>query len=387
MYLIEILHQTTTAAISFGSSVLLYLIEILHQTTTTPVASGDFSSCILSKFYIKPQHFDFEKRINYVVSYRNSTSNHNFIDALSARARLYLIEILHQTTTCVRVVIERRRLYLIEILHQTTTIRAKPRRLTWLYLIEILHQTTTLLSLPLPGALLYLIEILHQTTTRPLLMFLLLPLYLIEILHQTTTMHYSPMFLRELYLIEILHQTTTSKSITGSLSSCILSKFYIKPQPGYYLADIRKVVSYRNSTSNHNRIVCTKIEIQLYLIEILHQTTTNRPHVKRFRRCILSKFYIKPQLGLRSIKPPICCILSKFYIKPQQSLILAKSTQSCILSKFYIKPQLFVFQCLIGCVVSYRNSTSNHNRARTGADGESVVSYRNSTSNHNRNNR
>mgnify|MGYP001651560105 CR=1 FL=1 len=121
MYLIEILHQTTTAAISFGSSVLLYLIEILHQTTTTPVASGDFSSCILSKFYIKPQHFDFEKRINYVVSYRNSTSNHNFIDALSARARLYLIEILHQTTTCVRVVIERRRLYLIEILHQTTT--------------------------------------------------------------------------------------------------------------------------------------------------------------------------------------------------------------------------------------------------------------------------
>ena len=237
---------------SFGSSVLLYLIEILHQTTTTPVASGDFSSCILSKFYIKPQHFDFEKRINYVVSYRNSTSNHNFIDALSARARLYLIEILHQTTTCVRVVIERRRLYLIEILHQTTTIRAKPRRLTWLYLIEILHQTTTLLSLPLPGALLYLIEILHQTTTRPLLMFLLLPLYLIEILHQTTTMHYSPMFLRELYLIEILHQTTTSKSITGSLSSCILSKFYIKPQRRSSCPHIGRVVSYRNSTSNHN---------------------------------------------------------------------------------------------------------------------------------------
>ena len=126
----------------------------------------------------------------------------------------------------------------------------------------------------------------------------------------------------------------------GTTSGCILSKFYIKPQPGYYLADIRKVVSYRNSTSNHNRIVCTKIEIQLYLIEILHQTTTNRPHVKRFRRCILSKFYIKPQLGLRSIKPPICCILSKFYIKPQQLRKTHWEFFRCILSKFYIKPQL-----------------------------------------------
>ena len=164
LYLIEILHQTTTASTvnpmrsrcilskfyikpqhgrtCFGynrvvsyrnstsnhniltlrsGSIMLYLIEILHQTTTTPVASGDFSSCILSKFYIKPQHFDFEKRINYVVSYRNSTSNHNFIDALSARARLYLIEILHQTTTYIADGRHEGLLYLIEILHQTTT--------------------------------------------------------------------------------------------------------------------------------------------------------------------------------------------------------------------------------------------------------------------------
>ena len=166
---------------------MLYLIEILHQTTTTPVASGDFSSCILSKFYIKPQHFDFEKRINYVVSYRNSTSNHNFIDALSARARLYLIEILHQTTTCVRVVIERRRLYLIEILHQTTTMHYSPMFLRELYLIEILHQTTTSNSVSRPEIWLYLIEILHQTTTDRGVGNWNIQLYLIEILHQTTT--------------------------------------------------------------------------------------------------------------------------------------------------------------------------------------------------------
>ena len=170
-----------------SGSIMLYLIEILHQTTTTPVASGDFSSCILSKFYIKPQHFDFEKRINYVVSYRNSTSNHNFIDALSARARLYLIEILHQTTTLRVVVILRNKLYLIEILHQTTTAAISFGSSVLLYLIEILHQTTTPVAPPLVPAVLYLIEILHQTTT-----------YIADGRHEGL-----------LYLIEILHQTTT----------------------------------------------------------------------------------------------------------------------------------------------------------------------------------
>ena len=78
------------------------------------------------------------------------------------------------------------------------------------------------------------------------------------------------------------------------------------------------VVSYRNSTSNHNRTFrridekrLYLIEIlhqtttrtfvrfrtyRLYLIEILHQTTTIMPRFSSIRRCILSKFYIKPQL-------------------------------------------------------------------------------------------
>ena len=55
---------------------------------------------------------------------------------------------------------------------------------------------------------------------------------------------------------------------------CILSKFYIKPQHGEGgIADIT-VVSYRNSTSNHNARIASRISSMLYLIEILHQTTT-----------------------------------------------------------------------------------------------------------------
>ena len=99
----------------------------------------------------------------------------------------------------------------------------------------------------------------------------------------------------------------------------------------------------------------------LYLIEILHQTTTNRPCCRRSGRCILSKFYIKPQ----RITPD--------YL----------NYQGCILSKFYIKPQQRHYVRRFCVVVSYRNSTSNHNRRSPPSVPNRVVSYRNSTSNHN----
>ena len=79
-----------------------------------------------------------------VVSYRNSTSNHNVSVLSSSTMLLYLIEILHQTTTRKLPVIWHIELYLIEILHQTTTIVPDEELVAELYLIEILHQTTTL---------------------------------------------------------------------------------------------------------------------------------------------------------------------------------------------------------------------------------------------------
>ena len=55
LYLIEILHQTTTVGLAVVHYVRLYLIEILHQTTTLQTLENKCKSCILSKFYIKPQ--------------------------------------------------------------------------------------------------------------------------------------------------------------------------------------------------------------------------------------------------------------------------------------------------------------------------------------------
>ena len=55
----------------------------------------------------------------------------------------------------------------------------------------------------------------------------------------------------------------------------------------------------------------------LYLIEILHQTTTKALAELNTESCILSKFYIKPQPESVTVYEVIGCILSKFYIKPQ----------------------------------------------------------------------
>ena len=191
----------------------------------------------------------------------------------------------------------------------------------------------------------------------------------------------------------------------SNTAGCILLKFYIKPQHTANVYNLLYVVSYRNSTSNHNmshwratsqgvvsyrnstsnhnssEVVFDEVVVvsyrnstsnhnssetiivtrRLYLIEILHQTTT---------------------FGYSSILER-CCILSKFYIKPQHLTLIGKNNLSCILSKFYIKPQLRDWLRYVCTVVSYRNSTSNHNGGSRYSDWLEVVSYRNSTSNHN----
>ena len=191
-------------------------------------------------------------------------------------------------------------------------------------------------------------------------------LYLIEILHQTTTCPCWHFRDYQLYLIEILHQTTTRLERELARCSCILSKFYIKPQHEPLTRDIPGVVSYRNSTSNHNTLPASYVASLLYLIEILHQTTTQQAIFITITSCILSKFYIKPQHKQRQNLGRFGCILSKFYIKPQLGRGDPIEANGCILSKFYIKPQLFSYAWPGSSVVSYRNSTSNHNLLASG---------------------
>ena len=169
----------------------------------------------------------------------------------------------------------------------------------------------------------------------------------------------------------------------SNTAGCILLKFYIKPQHtanvynllyvvsyrnstsnhnmSHWRATSQGVVSYRNSTSNHNSRAYPNSLMSLYLIEILHQTTTVTAAAQLLAQLYLIEILHQTTTSTGS-KPVIsCCILSKFYIKPQQY------------SDFGIQI----------IVVSYRNSTSNHNCDACGCPRFFVVSYRNSTSNHN----
>ena len=275
---------------------MLYLIEILHQTTTAGFLHSLHLGCILSKFYIKPQQrFDIEIPnprcilskfyikpqpccrcciFWSVVSYRNSTSNHNISGALG---QLFGVVSYRNSTS------------------NHNDVRSNPLAVP---VVSYRNSTSNHnASAPLiRSILLYLIEILHQTTTTSIIQRRSERLYLIEILHQTTTLALVLSFLIMLYLIEILHQTTTARVALDQAVGCILSKFYIKPQQrirhriGHSVVSYRNstsnhndrsnslysvlVVSYRNSTSNHNAYGRRVGRSRLYLIEILHQTTT-----------------------------------------------------------------------------------------------------------------
>ena len=210
-------------------------------------------SCILSKFYIKPQHFPGTSNRHDVVSYRNSTSNHNTSSSVITPSALYLIEILHQTTTGRRTSQIDRPLYLIEILHQTTTLPSASRSMASLYLIEILHQTTTAAE--------------EQAEPQRCI---LSKFYIKPQLIRATRKKWLRCILSKFY-IKPQHDLMNADTETR----CILSKFYIKPQPSKTSLGYRRVVSYRNSTSNHNQARRNWKYKKLYLIEILHQTTTS----------------------------------------------------------------------------------------------------------------
>ena len=273
LYLIEILHQTTTARILILETQRLYLIEILHQTTTSPRYIFRVQGCILSKFYIKPQLVARVAIYNVVVSYRNSTSNHN--EKTGKIKKVNVVSYRNSTSNHNHYIEHLFRREVVSYRNSTSN-----------------HNSP--LGYCAPVAL-YLIEILHQTTTAQLFQCPVFQLYLIEILHQTTTAYPTYRDYLLLYLIEILHQTTTRRATILSTYCCILSKFYIKPQLFVLRFRSCMVVSYRNSTSNHNAVGNLTSQSELYLIEILHQTTTNANVTKKNKSCILSKFYIKPQ--------------------------------------------------------------------------------------------
>ena len=138
-------------------------------------------------------------------------------------------------------------------------------------------------------------------------------------------------------LIDIKPQPCQMGSVANR--SCVISFFYIKPQPLSENMIALTVVLYLSSTSNHNYEAQKANLRKLCYIFLLHQTTTPS----------------------RTTHRNTCCVISFFYIKPQLSAIASFTLLGCVISFFYIKPQRKIEGLFQQLVVLYLSSTSNHN--------------------------
>ena len=144
-----------------------------------------------------------------------------------------------------------------------------------------------------------------------------------------------------------------------------------------------KVVSHSNSTSNHNiSLEEARLEL-LFLIPILHQTTTYERSGKRCALLFLIPILHQTTTAMQTSTSSRCCFSFQFYIKPQHFFAWPRCGDGCFSFQFYIKPQPTAKNKDEIPVVSHSNSTSNHNRFSQPLPASEVVSHSNSTSNHN----
>ena len=115
-----------------------------------------------------------------------------------------------------------------------------------------------------------------------------------------------------------LHQTTTNAVNKPKLCNCLISSFYIKPQPKASPALLIQLLSYivflHQTTTQRDR---GAHNISLSYIVFLHQTTTIAAQLRSVNHCLISSFYIKPQPRRGSRRHSHHCLISSFYIKPQ----------------------------------------------------------------------
>ena len=151
LFLIPILHQTTTlkrllCGLLSCSSFQFYIKPQLRQIVFVIIVR-----CSSFQFYIKPQPITASSLFIPVVPHSNSTSNHNF--HLQFRGKLFVVP--HSNSTSNHNVLRRFRSFLLVVPHSNSTSNhnmvARLWKLTALFLIPILHQTTTQLVRELPS--------------------------------------------------------------------------------------------------------------------------------------------------------------------------------------------------------------------------------------------
>ena len=143
------------------------------------------------------------------------------------------------------------------------------------------------------------------------------------------------------------------------------------------------IVLYRLSTSNHNAHLGMLAQLLLSYIVFLHQTTTCKIFICK---CITLSYIVflhqtttrPPQVRNRHLLSYIV-----FLHQTTTNLEYELADSDCLISSFYIKPQLALVVREPVHIVLYRLSTSNHNQVLSDIVLIAIVLYRLSTSNHN----
>ena len=174
-----------------------------------------------------------DESVAEVVLYLVSTSNHNF----TTQGK--------RTKTVV--------LYLVSTSNHNCFLLLDYYFLVVLYLVSTSNhnwwRTCTLTG----SVVLYLVSTSNHNLNDNKIISSIVVLYLVSTSNHNDVTHIS--WTKGLSYILFLHQTTTILCLVISVLGCLISCFYIKPQPDVSVGNWTCVVLYLVSTSNHNQVV------------------------------------------------------------------------------------------------------------------------------------
>ena len=225
---IVILHQTTTQPLGLCTGTRLSYIVILHQTTTWRTCVSKLLSCLISLFYIKPQHV---AGMPFVL----------------ARCLISLFYIKPQRGQFFRLDGKSCLISLFYIKPQPFFVLA-----AWVYVVLYRYSTSNhnrVSSAPASESLSYIV-----------------------ILHQTTTMTHRHVVLRRCLISLFYIKPQPALTDMFRLRGCLISLFYIKPQLVNSTSESRNVVLYRYSTSNHNWVT---LRAKVKFVVLYRYSTSN----------------------------------------------------------------------------------------------------------------
>ena len=165
--------------------------------------------------------------------------------------------------------------------------------------------------------------------------------------------------------------------------NCLLSLFYIKPQQQSSGWKFGFIVFYLFSTSNHNQ--CPSFlrhhQIVFYLFSTSNHNrgTTGKSNSRIVFYLFSTSNHNTSDVAIQQLQLSFISFLHQTTTDGQVHCML----HYCLLSLFYIKPQLLWFLFLHHTIVFYLFSTSNHNLPPKLSRTRSIVFYLFSTSNHN----